>query len=72
MRIAVIQWPTMGDDYATHIIAGNSKSDEQLSHLASRWAVLSLSAGKYKACTIELFTVELLPREYVMVKDSDD
>lgn len=71
VRIAVITWPTLDNDYATHIIAGNNKTDEQLSKLACRWAVLGLSAKAYKACTIELFTVELLNKDYDMVKEAE-
>jgi len=68
MRIAIVTWPTLDNDHATHIIAGNNKTDEQLSKLACRWAVLGLSAKAYKACTIELYTVALDNATYEIVK----
>jgi len=69
MRIAVITWPTLDNDYALHVIAGNNKTDEQLSKLALRWAVVGLSAKAYKACTIALFTADLT--NPLAVKDAE-
>ena len=68
MRVALITWPTLDNAYTMHIIAGNNKTDEQLSKLACRWAVLRLSTEAYKACSIELFTIELLNKDYEIVK----
>lgn len=59
MRIAIITWPTLDDDYTTHIIAGNNRTDLQLSQMARRWAAIGLSARAYKACTIALYTADL-------------
>lgn len=69
MRIAVITWPTLDNDYATHVIAGNNKTDDQLAKMATRWAVMGLSAKAYKACTIALFTADLMDPK--AVKDSE-
>jgi hypothetical protein len=69
MRIAVITWPTLGNDYSTHVIAGNNKTDEQLSKMAYRWAAMGLSARAYKACTIALFTADLT--NPIAVKDME-
>lgn len=68
MRIAVITWPTLDNDYATHIIAGNNETDKQLSNLAYGWAVMRLSAESYKACIIALFIAELDATTYELVK----
>lgn len=72
MRIAVITWPTLDDDYAIHVIAGNNKTDDQLAKLATRWAVMGLSAKAYRACTIALFTADLTNPKAVKNKDTDD
>lgn len=69
MRIAVITWPTLDNDYALHVIAGNAKTDQQLSQMATRWAVMGLSAKAYKACTIALFTADLT--NPLAVKDAE-
>ena len=52
-------------------LQGNSKTDEQLYKMAYRWAVCGLSAVAYKACTIELYTVDLTNKGYELVKEAE-
>lgn len=71
MRIALIEWPTLDDDTATHVIAANALTDEQLKHRALRWAVMSLSAKAYIGCTVTLITVDPILSTMITVKEDE-
>lgn len=72
MRLAVITWPTLDDDYAIHVITEDSKTDDQLAKMATRWAVMSLSEEAYQACTIALFTADLTNPKIVKNMDTEN
>lgn len=71
MRIALIEWPTLGDGMATHVIAANALTDEQLKRRALRWAAMSLSARAYIGCTVTLITVDPILSTMVTVKEDE-
>jgi len=71
MRVAVVKWPTIHGEYSMHIIAGNAKTDQQLSQMARRWAACGLSAVAYKNCEIYLITMELVGFTRIDVKNPE-
>lgn len=70
MRIALIEWTTLGTT-STHVITANALTDEQLKHKAYRWAACGLSPKAYVSCTIVLVTVDPILSTMVSVKEDE-